>query len=261
MRFIIFDLEWNPVYFDDKISRLEITEIGAVEVSEVDGLLFIGRRFHSFIRPFTPITKRIKKLTGVQTPDTWLAPRFPVVMKRLEQWLGNRPFIFSSWGEDDRTVLLKNLLFYQLDTEIFKQYTNLQDAFSILIDDKDGNKIGLLKAVESVGLNFEGTPHSSIDDAFNTARLLIKAYKKLAIDTEPFVNNLLLDSDYRKRIDEVVHLRKKFGLSHHDLSVLSKISEEELEKIESFQLTKSKKEVTRLIKILYSIRGGTVKKK
>lgn len=158
MNFIIFDLEWNPIYHKGKFSGQEITELGAVEVSEVDGLLVIGRKFHSYIRPFNPISKKIKELTRIQETDTWLAPRFPVVIKQLEKWLGNQSFIFSSWGEDDRAVLLKNLLFYQLSVGKFKQYINLQHAFSTLIDNIDGNQIGLVKAIESLGLTFEGTP-------------------------------------------------------------------------------------------------------
>lgn len=262
MRFIIFDLEWNPVYYKNKFSGQEITEIGAVEVHEVDGLLIMGRKFHSYIRPFNPITKRIKILTGIKEPDRWLAPRFPVVMKRLETWLGNQSFVFSSWGDDDRTVLLKNLLNHQLNMGVFKQYLNLQSAFSTLIDNKaDGNQIGLRKAVELLGLNFEGTPHSAIDDAYNTARIFVEVYKQLPIEVEPFENVEVLDDDYRKQVNKVVHLRKKLGLNYHDLTLVSKISEEELEKIESFQSIKSKKEITRLIKLLYSISGGTIGKR
>ncbi|WKB36564.1 3'-5' exonuclease [Terrilactibacillus sp. S3-3] len=204
--------------------------------------------------------KKIKELTRIQETDTWLAPRFPVVIKQLEKWLGNQSFIFSSWGEDDRAVLLKNLLFYQLSVGKFKQYINLQHAFSTLIDNIDGNQIGLVKAIESLGLTFEGTPHSS-NDAFNTARIFIEVYEKLPIDIEPFVSNQLLDNDYRKLVNKVVHLREKLGLNYHELSLVSKIKEEELEKIELFQLTKGKKEIKSLIQILYSIRGETIGKK
>ena len=50
MKFIVFDLEWNPVFRNGKLIGQDITEIGAVEVSEVDGLVLIGRRFHSYRR-------------------------------------------------------------------------------------------------------------------------------------------------------------------------------------------------------------------
>lgn len=33
MKFIVFDLEWNPVFRKGKLLGQEITEIGAVEVS------------------------------------------------------------------------------------------------------------------------------------------------------------------------------------------------------------------------------------
>lgn len=104
-------------------------------------------------------------------------------------------------------------------------------------------------------------PHSSIDDAFNTARIFIEVYEKLPIDIEPFVSNQLLDNDYRKLVNKVVHLREKLGLNYDELSLVSKIKEEELEKIELFQLTKGKKEIKSLIQILYSIRGETIGKK
>lgn len=130
MNFIVFDLEWSPTFRHGKFIGQEITEIGAVEVSEIDGLLIIGRSFHSYVRTLKPVTKKIKKLTNLQEPDTWLAPRFPIVMKRFEKWIGNKSYIYCSWGGEDRVVLLKNLLFHQISTDVFQQYMNLQDAFS-----------------------------------------------------------------------------------------------------------------------------------
>lgn len=79
--------------------------------------------------------------------------------------------------------------------------------------------------------------------------------------TEPFVNNQLLDFDYRKRVNKFIRLRRKLNLNDHDLSLLMNISEKELERIETFQLTKSKKEMNRLIELLYLVRRETLGKK
>ncbi|MGG2067319.1 exonuclease domain-containing protein [Bacillus sp. S14(2024)] len=261
MKFIIVDLEWNPVHRNGKLINQDITEIGAVEVSEVDGMVMIGRKFHSYVRPFNPISKKIKELTNLQEPDTWLAPKFSLVINRFDKWIGNESYIFCSWGEDDRNVLLKNLLLHHLDVKSFKHYFNLQSAFSKMVDEQSRNQVGLIKAIESLGLIFEGAPHCSVDDAYNTARVFTKVYNEILVTPEPFVNNLVLDIDYRNRVNKVKHLRTKFKLSYQDLSLISKISEEELEQIESFQLTKNKKEITRLIKLLYSIRGETIGKR
>ncbi|WP_033829665.1 3'-5' exonuclease [Bacillus andreraoultii] len=259
MNFIVFDLEWSPTFRHGKFIGQEITEIGAVEVSEIDGLLIIGRSFHSYVRTLKPVTKKIKKLTNLQEPDTWLAPRFPIVMKRFEKWIGNKSYIYCSWGGEDRVVLLKNLLFHQISTDVFQQYMNLQDAFSLAVHEK--KQFGLVKAIERLELSYEGTPHCSIDDAFNTASILLEIHNKGQMKTEPFVNNQLLDFDYRKRVNKFIRLRRKLNLNDHDLSLLTNISEKELERIETFQLTKSKKEMNRLIELLYLVRGETLGKR
>lgn len=261
MDFIIFDLEWNPVFHKGKFIRHEITEIGAVEVSEVDGMLVIGRKFHAFVRTRKPVSTRIKQLTNLQIPDTWLAAQFPNVLKNFEKWLGNKSYIFCAWGNDDRNVLLKNLEFHSLSPNRFKFFFNLQSAYSSLVNKKNGNQVGLKRALESMSLAFKGAPHSSIDDAFNTARIFMNCYRNLAVQPESFVNHSFLDIQYRRQIYHVKHLRESAGISYQELSLHSKLSEQELQQIEAFQRLKSKKEIVRLIKLLYLLRGETVGKK
>jgi inhibitor of KinA sporulation pathway (predicted exonuclease) len=256
MNFIIFDLEWNPVYRNRELVVQEITEIGAVEVSIVDDMVFIGRQFHSYVRPTNPISKKIKKLTNLQAPDTWLAPKFPIVEKQFRQWLGNQSYIYCSWGSGDRNVLISNLSYHKLKIDPYKQYFNIQSAVSKLAENNNGNQIGLVKGLEILGLSFEGSPHSAIDDAYNTARIFTKVYNQLTIEPEPFVANQLIESEYRKQVEKLSQLRKTLGLTYHELSILSNMNEEELEQIELFQITKSKKEITRLLNMMYAI-GGT----
>ncbi|MCU9615003.1 exonuclease domain-containing protein [Caldibacillus lycopersici] len=261
MRYIVFDLEWNSTFQNGKLYSQEITEIGAVEVSEVDGILVIGRQFHSFVRPLHSVSKKIKSLTNLKEPDTWLAARFPKVMDQFYKWLGNQSFILCSWGEEDRKVLLHNLSFHQLSANKFQYYYNVQSAFSPLVNQQKGNQIGLMTAIKSLGLMFDGNPHRSIDDAYNTAKVLIKAHKQLSINPVPLIEKLELDIEYNNKVNELKKLRRKFNLHYEDLSLLVGRSKEELEQIESFQLTIKKKEIKRLVNSLYMFKNETLEKR
>lgn len=254
MEFIIFDLEWNSVFQNGKLYNQDITEIGAVEVSEVDQRLILGRKFHSYVRPQKTISPQIRQLTNLQEADRWLAHKFPIVLKHFYKWLGHKSYIFCSWGEQDRTVLQKNLRFYQLKGNYFTQYFDLQKAFSVLKNHQNGNRIGLLKAIETLGLTFEGTPHCSVDDAFNTAKVFMKTFHQLSIHPEPFLKNWQ-DHEYKKQILNIIKLRKELDFSYQELSIISNISQEELKQMETFQVQKKQKEITRLVNLLYAMKA------
>jgi hypothetical protein len=150
--------------------------------------------------------------------------------------------------------LQKNLRFYQLKGNYFTQYFDLQKAFSVLKNHQNGNRIGLLKAIETLDLTFEGTPHCSVDDAFNTAKVFMKTFHQLSIHPEPFLKNWQ-DHEYKKQILNIIKLRKELDFSYQELSIISNISQEELKQMETFQVQKKQKEITRLVNLLYAMKA------
>ncbi|MBO2536206.1 hypothetical protein [Rummeliibacillus suwonensis] len=81
MEFIIFDLEWNSVFQNGKLYNQDITEIGAVEVSEVDQRLILGRKFHSYVRPQKTISPQIRQLTNLQEADHYVITKICLSQK------------------------------------------------------------------------------------------------------------------------------------------------------------------------------------
>ncbi|WP_158234721.1 exonuclease domain-containing protein [Lentibacillus sediminis] len=264
MKFIVFDLEWSPIFRKGKVRGQEITEIGAVEVSVLDGMILIGRRFHCYVRSRRRVSRRNRKFTNMKDTERWLALRLPTVIRSFDSWVGKEPYIFCSWGEVDRRILLKNMQAYHLDFDMVehRKYFDLQDAFSMEVNQGKGNLIGLGSAVKLLGLRFVGKPHRSVDDAYNnTARVFVEAYHTLEITPEPFIDYLEMDKTYKKKIWYVKLMREKVGVSYKELSEISGISEKELEQIESLEIRKTKKEIAVLTGTLLSMRGETAEKR
>lgn len=84
-------------------------------------------------------------------------------------------------------------------------------------------------------------------------------FKKLSIKPVPFAEKL--NQEYINKINELKYLRKILNLSYQDLSVITGISHETLEQVEFYKLTLEKKEITRLVTLLYSLKGESIKKR
>lgn len=77
---------------------------------------------------------------------------------------------WASWGQYDYNLWLKANKLYPEAKECFSHsHFNLSPLFSM----KRGlnKKIGVSRALEILGLEFQGRPHSGKDDSFNIARL------------------------------------------------------------------------------------------
>lgn len=82
MKFIVFDLEWNPVFRKGKLTGQEITEIGAVEVSGVYNKLpikaepFVSNQlFNTEYRKQVHKIADLRKKLGSEYYDLSLAPK------------------------------------------------------------------------------------------------------------------------------------------------------------------------------------------
>ncbi|WP_096188146.1 3'-5' exonuclease family protein [Evansella halocellulosilytica] len=97
MRGIVIEIDWLNLN-KGQTSFYEMTEIAVKQIEVVDGLLIDGGTFHSFIRPVFSHWKK-KKAIDPHFSEWWLAPTFPHVMKRFENWLGSIgkvPWIFPA---------------------------------------------------------------------------------------------------------------------------------------------------------------------
>lgn len=183
MRYIIVDLEatcWEGVRDP---GRMEIIEIGAVELLAVDGEP--EREFGRFVRPVAEpeLSPFCRGLTTIRQRDVDAADPFPLVFAEFAAWIGPGPFALCSWGGYDlgqfRTDCARHGLPLPGD---FERHINLKREFARLSSIKP---CGMTQALAQAGLPLEGTHHRGIDDARNIARLARLVLPRVAVPTPP----------------------------------------------------------------------------
>ncbi|MCD8508633.1 MAG: hypothetical protein LRY73_01110 [Bacillus sp. (in: Bacteria)] len=105
MKAILVHIGWvqNP-----KTGFCEMTEIAAMELQEIDGLVISGGKFHSYIRPVFQHWK-LKRANHGQYSHWWLAPTYTQVMNDFSQWLETKnDFPWIVWSKKTFSVWQKN---------------------------------------------------------------------------------------------------------------------------------------------------------
>ncbi|MBR1807555.1 MAG: exonuclease domain-containing protein [Selenomonadaceae bacterium] len=172
---IVIDLEMNPVNktFKDIRRRTtdEVIEIGAVKLDEnyrqVD-------EFQCYVRPeYGEITKHITKLTGITQETVADKPTFAEAFRNFTDWIGTWDMTLYSWSNSDIKQLKVECAFKMPEYDIAKlehRWRDLQKAF----DDRIGlhSSLALKHAIGAMNRDFEGTQHTALADAANTAAIL-----------------------------------------------------------------------------------------
>ncbi len=175
---IFIDLEMNMI--SDKHKELrrqlphEIIEIGAVKLDENCRVI---DRFCSYVRPRYNHTVHwgVAKLTGITAKTLKNARYLEEVLSRFMEWVGDRESVcLYAWSDSDRAqvereVTFKNLWTPQLHT-VCAHWTDFQKVFSRMVGYRNG--LALSRAIEYMGLEFDGEKHDALSDAENCARLM-----------------------------------------------------------------------------------------
>lgn len=175
---VFIDLEMNMV--DQKNTELraklphEIIEIGAVKLDEN---CCVVDRFRSYVRPRhnASVHWSVARLTGITTKELKKADYLEDVMPRFVEWVGvNESVRLYAWSNSDQAQVERECTFKNLWTpqmrSIFAHWTDFQRVFSRMVGYRNG--MSLSRAVEYMGLNFDGEKHDALSDAENCARLL-----------------------------------------------------------------------------------------
>lgn len=169
--YVVVDLEATC---DDQGSvpkaEMEIIEIGSVLV-DAETLEPIEEH-QTFVRPVRhpKLTPFCTALTTIRQSDVDAAPSFPEAIDAVRRFLGDTGALLSSWGDYDRKQLEQDAAHHAVALPFVGGHLNIKAAFSERLGLK--KKLGVSRALEHVGLRFEGTAHRGIDDARNIARLL-----------------------------------------------------------------------------------------
>lgn len=169
MRYIVADLEatcWEDVR---DFARMEIIEIGALELPSASGPP--AREFARFVRPVAgrELSDFCRRLTTIRQSDVDAAEDFRAVFPAFLEWIGDQPFALCSWGGYDLTQFRTDCARHGVEfPAAFGRHINLKKEFARLMNVKP---CGMERALAIAGLPLEGTHHRGIDDARNIARL------------------------------------------------------------------------------------------
>lgn len=154
----------------------EIIEIGAVLVDPQ--LLQPLGEFQTFVRPVLhpTLSAFCTELTSITQADVQDAPLLRAAMKALADWLPG-PVTLASWGAYDHQQFRREARRKRISLPWGNDHFNIKEAFA----KRAGRRMGVGKALQRVGLSFEGTPHRGIDDARNIVRLLPHALGMTAL--------------------------------------------------------------------------------
>ena len=185
---VVLDLEMNPIKRSEKEVRKyltdEVIEIGAVKLDS--DYKQVGD-FQCYVKPqFSEISKHITKLTSITNETVADKENFVEEFNNFMDWIGTKEVTLYSWSTSDMNQL-KNECRYKIPgfdvVWLERNWVDLQKAF----DDKIGlhNSLALKHAVGAMNRNFEGTAHTALADAENTAAILA-----LMQDNEAFMKTM-----------------------------------------------------------------------
>lgn len=172
---IIYDLEatcWEGQAHADKT---EIIEWAAFQVND------FGERideFQSYIRPVLApyLSPYCKELTGITQGQVDAAPSFEVVLQSFWDWLPpeGEELLYINWGKYDPTFIREDCRQHNVDGSWLTPVLNLKRSYQKL----HGllKPVGLQKAIQAEGLEFEGQAHSAYWDAYNLSELYLKHF-------------------------------------------------------------------------------------
>lgn len=169
---LVIDLE--ATCCDDNLfarTEMEIIEIGAVMVQSANHQPV--DEFQAFVRPLRhpALTHFCRDLTSITQSDVDCAQQFSVVLTDLLTWAADySPYTFCSWGDYDRIQFQRDCDRHSIDYPFGDLHVDLKREFAPA--DTGHRNMGVLAALNSVGLSFVGSHHRGIDDARNISRLL-----------------------------------------------------------------------------------------
>ncbi|MCH2045368.1 MAG: exonuclease domain-containing protein [Saprospiraceae bacterium] len=176
MHFIIYDIEatcWSSPREMERKTR-EVIEIGALKLDTNGEVL---SEFSSFVKPnvHPTLSDFCTQLTSITQVDVNQADPYPIVIDDFLDWIGvydDEDYLLCSWGNFDQKILKKNCKLHDLDYDWTEEYINLKFQYPRIKGIR--REIGLKRAVENEGFDFEGAHHRAISDALNLAKIFVK---------------------------------------------------------------------------------------
>ncbi|MDO7907169.1 3'-5' exonuclease [Paenibacillus sp. JX-17] len=184
MYYVIYDLEFT-VSRNTRYSS-EIIDIGAVKLTQENGVLVTVDTFQTFVRPSnrSVLSSDTVQFTGITQKDIDAAPLFPHAAVLFREWLAaDAPYYLCAWGPDDRSKLLSHCRTHEVDASWICNTNDLQQQLSrSLSSEGTYRQIGLKQALELCGIEFDGRQHLALDDALNTAEVFKHYFDRFELE-------------------------------------------------------------------------------
>lgn len=179
---VVFDLELIKRFKKGQLS--EIVEIGACRV-DMNSKMIIDQ-FQIYISPKNGyISKSTRKFINMDKADVKNAVSFHTGIQQFSKWLDPDDYL-CSWGRDDRVHFINQCMRNKINLSWLKNYNNIQGQIGKLLTAETKNQLGLKNALNLAGISPIGLAHRGIDDALNTAELLIKFADQIKLENNTF---------------------------------------------------------------------------
>ncbi|CAN6210089.1 unnamed protein product [Urochloa humidicola] len=179
--YVVIDFEATCLK-DSRIYPQEIIEFPAVLIDAATGDLISSFRTYVKPRHHPVLTAFCKELTGIQQEQVDGGVELSKALAMHDAWLAaagvakNRLAVVT-WGDwDCKTMLDFECMFKGIaKPAYFDQWVNLRVPFEAAF--RAGRR-NLQEAVREAGLQWDGRLHCGLDDARNTARLLVEVMRR-----------------------------------------------------------------------------------
>ncbi|MFC4305505.1 exonuclease domain-containing protein [Cohnella boryungensis] len=195
MTIIVYDLEMTVRRKKGQIA--EIIEIGAAKVGLADGEPQILETFQAFVKPVIvpQLTVDTTEFTGIKQEDVNEAGALPEVVRSFIEWIGPEEYFLCAWGPDDQRQLVQECRQQQISTDWIINHNNLQKMLSKVYKLEKHQQMGLKPALEMLEIPFNGTHHRAMDDAINTARILVKLFDQFQFRRNKLSDETQIESE------------------------------------------------------------------
>lgn len=179
MSYIVYDLEMTVRRKRGQVA--EIIEIGAVKVEADGDGPRIASSFQSFVKPVLvpQLSADTTAFTGITQQDVSDAGTLTEVLRSFVEWIGPEEYFLCAWGPDDQRQLVQECRQHGIAVDWIVNHNNLQKMLSKAFKLEKHQQMGLKNAMEMLEIPFSGSHHRALDDASNTARILIKIFDRL----------------------------------------------------------------------------------
>ena len=199
MKYIFIDFEMQELdrefKSERKICKQEIIEIGAIMLDE--SLTEISS-FKRYVKPqySKHISRKIIELTGITDNYLFGCKKLETEINAFAEWClsFDDEIIVYAWSENDLSQInheffLKGISLNLDMQKVVENWRDLQVSYDAAVGAR--KPTSLTRALESLGIYFEGHMHDAVDDSRNTATI----FRELS-DPEEFQKSIAYIKDF-----------------------------------------------------------------